>query len=63
MPCIEVILKLFGCNRLQGNLSTTNLKEPKIMFFIAEILLLLGLFTIELTTEGVEVKIFIAGIL
>jgi hypothetical protein len=36
---------------------------PKILFFIAGILLLLGLFTIELTAEGLEIKFFIAGIL
>jgi hypothetical protein len=48
---------------LQGNLSITNLKGPKILFFIAGILLLLRLFTIELTTEGLEIKFFIAGIL
>jgi hypothetical protein len=35
----------------------------KILFFIAGILLLVGLFTIELTTEGLEIKFFIAGIL
>jgi hypothetical protein len=47
----------------QGNLSITNLKDPKILFFIAGILLFLGLFSIELTTEGLEIKFFIAGIL
>jgi hypothetical protein len=47
---------------IQGNLSITNLKGPKILFFMAGILLLLGLFTIELTTEGLEIKFFIAGI-
>jgi hypothetical protein len=39
----------------------TNLKGPKILFFIAGILLLMGLFTIELITEGLEIKFFIAG--
>jgi hypothetical protein len=39
------------------------MKGPEILFFIAGILLLLGLFTIELTTEGLEIKFFIAGIL
>jgi hypothetical protein len=33
------------------------------LFFIAGILLLLGLFTIELTPEGPEIKFFIEGIL
>jgi hypothetical protein len=39
----------------QRNLSLTNLKGPKILFFIAGALLLQGLFTIELTTEGLEI--------
>jgi hypothetical protein len=38
--------------RVQGNLGLKNPKGPKILFFIAGILLLLGIFTIELTTEG-----------
>jgi hypothetical protein len=36
---------------IQGNLGFKNLKGPEILFFIAGILLLLGLFTIELTSE------------
>ena len=48
---------------IQGNLSITNLKGLKIFLFIAGILLLLGLFLIELTTEGLEIKLFIAKIL
>jgi hypothetical protein len=48
---------------IQGNLGLTNLKGPTILFFIAGILIFMGLFTIELTTEGLEIKFFIAGIL
>jgi hypothetical protein len=48
---------------LQENLGSTNRKGPKILFFIAGILLLVGLFTIELTTKGLEFKFFKAGIL
>jgi hypothetical protein len=33
-----------------------------MLLFIAGILLLLGLFTTELTVEGLEIKFFIAGI-
>jgi hypothetical protein len=40
-----------------------NLKGPNNLFFIAGILLFMGLFTIELSTEGLEIKFFIAGIL
>ena len=40
-----------------------NLKGQKILYFIAGVLLLLVLFTIELTTKGLESKFFIAGIL
>jgi hypothetical protein len=47
---------------VQGNLSLTNLRAPTILFFIAGILLMLGLFTIELTTEGLEIKFFKTGI-
>jgi predicted membrane protein len=39
------------------------MKGPKILFFIAGVLLLLGLFTMKLTTEGLESKFLIAGIL
>jgi hypothetical protein len=46
---------------VQGNLGLTNLKGPNILFFTAGIWLLLGLFTIELTTEGLEIKFIIAG--
>jgi hypothetical protein len=49
-------------NIIQGNLGLTNLKGPRIVFFIAGVLLLEGLFTINLTTEGLEIKFFIAGI-
>jgi hypothetical protein len=49
--------------KIQENLGLTNLKGPEILFFIAEILLLLGLFTVELTIQGLEIKFFIAGIL
>jgi hypothetical protein len=49
--------------QLQGDLGLTNLKGPKFLFFIPGILLLLGLFTIELTTEGLKNKFFITGIL
>jgi hypothetical protein len=48
---------------IQENLDFTNLKGPKILFFVAGVLLLLGLFTIRLTTEGLEINFFIAGIL
>jgi hypothetical protein len=33
------------------------------LFFIAEVLLLQGLYAIKLTTEELEIKFFIAGIL
>jgi hypothetical protein len=49
--------------QLQGNLGLMNLKGPKFLFFIPGILLLLGLSTIELTTEGLKNKFFIARIL
>jgi hypothetical protein len=35
----------------------------KDFVLVAGILLLLGLFTIELTSEGLEIRFFIAGIL
>jgi hypothetical protein len=40
-----------------------NLKRTKILFFIVGVLLLQGLFTIELTTKGPKIKFFITGIL
>jgi hypothetical protein len=40
-----------------------NPKGQKILSFIAGVLLLLALFTIELTTKGLEIKFFIKGIL
>jgi hypothetical protein len=48
---------------LQRNFGIKNLKGPKIMFFIAGVLLLHGLFTIKLTTEGLKINFFIAEIL
>jgi len=51
-----------GWTELQGNLGLTNLKGTKILFFIAEVLLLQVFFTIELTTEGLKIELFIAGI-
>jgi hypothetical protein len=48
---------------IQGNLGLINLKGQKILCFIARLLLLLVLFTIELTTKGLEIEFFIAGIL
>jgi hypothetical protein len=50
---------------VQKNLGLTDLKSegPKIVFFIAEILLLQELFTTKSRTEGIEIKFFIAGIL
>jgi hypothetical protein len=48
---------------VQRNLCPTNLKGPKILFFIAEVLLLQGYLTIKITTEGLKIKFFIAGIL
>jgi hypothetical protein len=47
---------------IQENLGLTNLKGPKNLFFISRALLLLGIFTIEITTEGLEIKFFIAEI-
>jgi hypothetical protein len=44
-------------------LGLINLKEPNILFFIARVLLLQGLFTRNITTEGLEIKFFIEGIL
>jgi hypothetical protein len=49
--------------RLQRNLALTNLRGPYILFFIARILLLQGLFTMCLTTEALRIKFFIAGTL
>jgi len=54
--------KFRGWTELQGNLGLTNLKGTKILFFIAEVLLLQVFFTIELTTEGLKIEFFIAGI-
>jgi hypothetical protein len=48
---------------VQRNLCLTNLKGPKILFFIAGVLLLQGYLTIKITTEGLKIKFFIAGIL
>jgi hypothetical protein len=48
---------------IEGNLGLTNLKGPKILFFIAGVLLLVGFFIINLTTEGLEIMFFITGIL
>jgi hypothetical protein len=42
-------------------LGLINLKEPNILFFIARVLLLQGLFTRNITTEGLEIKFFIEG--
>jgi hypothetical protein len=53
----------FVSSLTQGNLSLTNLKGPKILFLMVGILLLMDLFTIELTTEGLVIKFFIVGIL
>jgi hypothetical protein len=47
---------------IQGNFDLTNLKGQNNLFFIAEILLLVRFFTIEFTTEGLEIMFFIAGI-
>jgi hypothetical protein len=47
----------------QRNLCPTNLKGPNILFFIAEVFLLPGYLTIKITTEGLEIKFFISGIL
>jgi hypothetical protein len=49
--------------KIQRNLGLTNLKGPKILLFIAGVLILQGLFTIKLTTEQLEIKFFIAGML
>jgi hypothetical protein len=43
-------------------LGLINLKEPNILFFIARVLLLQGLFTRNITTEGLEIKFFIEEI-
>jgi hypothetical protein len=39
-----------------------NLKGPKILFFLAGVLFQRGLFVMKLTTEGLRIKFFIAGI-
>jgi hypothetical protein len=49
--------------QVQRNLGITNLKEPKILFFIAGVLLLQGIFSMKSTTEGLEIKFSIEGIL
>jgi hypothetical protein len=49
--------------KVQRNFGITNLKGPKILFLIVEVLLLQGLFIIKLTKEGLRIKFFIAGIL
>jgi hypothetical protein len=54
---------IFDEKNIQRNLGITNLKGPKMLFFIAGVLLLQGLFTMKLTTEGLRIKFFIAGIL
>jgi hypothetical protein len=38
------------------------MKGPKILFSIAGVLLLQGYFAIKVTTEGLKIKFFIAGI-
>jgi hypothetical protein len=68
MPCKKVVIGSTikkSCHhfQLQRNLGLTNLKEPMLLFFIAKILLLQGLFTIKLITEGLKIKFFIAEIL
>jgi hypothetical protein len=47
---------------IQGNLGLMNLKGQKILYCSAGFFLLLVLFIIELTTKGLEIKFFIAGI-
>jgi hypothetical protein len=48
---------------LEGNLGLMNLEGQKILCFTAEVLLLLVLFIIDLTTNGLEIEFFIAWIL
>jgi hypothetical protein len=56
-------LKFNWLYTIQGNLGLMNLKEQKIFYFIEGVLLLLVLFTMELTTKGLEIKLFVAAIL
>jgi hypothetical protein len=55
--------RLFIFVQIQRNLGLTNLNGPKILFFLSGVLLLQGLFTIKLTTDGLIIHFFIAGIL
>jgi hypothetical protein len=42
--------------KIQGNLGLTNLNGPKVLFFIAGVLLLLGLLTIKSPTDVTEIE-------
>lgn len=49
--------------QLQKNLGLTNLRGPKVLFFIPGVLLLKVSFTLELTTKSLEINFFLTGIL
>jgi hypothetical protein len=48
---------------MEGKLGLMNLEGQKILCFIVGVLLLLVFFTMDLTTKGLEIEFFIAGIL
>jgi len=52
--CWLIMIVAFMVLGIQRNLGITNLKGPAILFFIARVLLLQGIFTMKSTTNGIK---------